>query len=346
MLEAGAEVRVERFEDAGALRDAASRRVDQRRTVRRVRRVRRRLGDRRRAVHPRPAPSSAGGARACSAAAPITGDASRSASGPTTSAARASTGLGDDWPITYDDVKPYYDDVDRWSASSARTRACGIIPTASSCRRRKPRCYELMVKKASDKLNITCIPSRLSIYEGAARPPACHYCGQCNRGCQAKANFSSPDVLIGPALATGSSRHHERDGARGHDRRRRPATGVSYIDKNNGLDEHVRARVVVLAASAMESARMLLNSKSSKFPQGLANSSGIVGKYLTDTTGASVPGTFRRWWITCRTITTASAACMCTAVVVDNKKLDFPRGYHIEPGGGRGCRRSASWAAS
>src|SRR5204862_1617562 len=68
------------------------------------------------------------------------------------------------------------------------------------------------------------------------------------------------------------------------------ATGVSYIDKLTGEDRHVRARVVVLAASACESARILLNSQSSKFPQGLANSSGTVGKYLTDTTGAGVSG--------------------------------------------------------
>jgi choline dehydrogenase-like flavoprotein len=115
------------------------------------------------------------------------------------------------------------------------------------------------------------------------------------------------------------------------------ATGVSYIDKTTGRENQVQARVVVLAASACESARILLNSKSSKFPQGLGNSSGNVGKYLTDTTGLSVQGfiprlmdgvkhnedgvggmhIFMPWWL-------------------DNKKLDFPRGYHIEPGGGRG----------
>ena len=55
-------------------------------------------------------------------------------------------------------------------------------------------------------------------------------------------------------------------------------------------DNHVRARIVVLAASACESARILLNSKSAKFPQGLANSSGVVGKYLTDSTGTGVTG--------------------------------------------------------
>jgi choline dehydrogenase-like flavoprotein len=114
------------------------------------------------------------------------------------------------------------------------------------------------------------------------------------------------------------------------------ADGVAYIDKTANRENHVQARIVVVAASACESARILLNSRSSKFPQGLANSSGVVGKYLTDSTGTSVSGFIPRlmenlphnedgvggmhlympWWL-------------------DNKKLDFPRGYHIEIGGGR-----------
>src|SRR5690606_1423450 len=114
------------------------------------------------------------------------------------------------------------------------------------------------------------------------------------------------------------------------------ATGVSYIDRTTGADEHVRARIVVLAASACETARILLNSRSSRFPDGLGNSSGHVGKHLNDTTGTSVAGFFPQlvdsvphnedgvggmhmympWWL-------------------DNSKLDFPRGYHVEFGGGR-----------
>jgi len=114
------------------------------------------------------------------------------------------------------------------------------------------------------------------------------------------------------------------------------ANGVTYIDTRTGAEKHANARVVVLAASACETARVLLNSKSSRFPNGLANSSGVVGRYLTDSTGLSVSGyipkmangvahnedgvggmhLYMPWWL-------------------DNKKLDFPRGYHIELGGGR-----------
>src|SRR5205823_3355899 len=120
---------------------------------------------------------------------------------------------------------------------------------------------------------------------------ACHYCGQCNRGCKVKANFSSPDVLIAPAKATGrltlitsAMAREVTVGSNGL------ATGVSYIDKTTGEDRHVRARVVVLAASACESGRILLNSKSSKFPQGVADYSGSVGKYLTNTLGTDPAG--------------------------------------------------------
>ena len=246
-------------------------------------------------------------------------------------------GLGDDWPISYDDVAPYYDRVDRLigiygSREGIPNEPDGIFQPAPA-----PRCYELLIKKASDKLNITCIPARRSVItkpiNGRA---ACHYCGQCGRGCTVKANFSSPDVLIAPALATGKltlmTNAMVREVTLGADGL---ADGVTYIDKKTGADLHVKARVVVLAASALETARILFNSKNSKHPHGLANSSGTVGKYITDTTGSGVSGyipamenhaghnengaggmhVYMPWWL-------------------DNKKLDFPRGYHIEVGGG------------
>jgi choline dehydrogenase-like flavoprotein len=246
-------------------------------------------------------------------------------------------GLGDDWPISYDEIKPYYDRVDDLVGIYGSKEGIFNEPDGNFLPAPKPRCYELMVKQAADRLKVTCIPSRLSIL---TRPhngrPACHYCGQCNRGCRTNSNFSSTNVLILPAQASGKltlvanamAREVTTDASG-------LATGVSYIDKTTGTDMHVEARVVVLAASACESARLLLNSKSSRFPQGLANSSGVVGRYLTDTTGTDVAGFIPRlmdhvphnedgtggghlympWWL-------------------DNKKLDFPRGYHVEVWGG------------
>jgi choline dehydrogenase-like flavoprotein len=115
------------------------------------------------------------------------------------------------------------------------------------------------------------------------------------------------------------------------------ATGVSYVDKKDMQEYQVEGRTVILGASACESARLLLNSKSPRHSNGLANSSNIVGKYLHDSTGADMGGivpdlcdrkrynedgvggmhVYSPWWM-------------------DNKKLDFPRGYHIEYGGGFG----------
>jgi choline dehydrogenase-like flavoprotein len=152
------------------------------------------------------------------------------------------------------------------------------------------------------------------------------------------ANFSSTGVLLPPALDTGRLMVVTNAMARAVTTDRSGlATGVSYIDRNDGTEKHVRARVVVLAASACETARLLLNSESSLFPDGLANSSGMVGRYLTDSTGTDVAGFIPRlmdnvphnedgvggghiympWWL-------------------DNRDLDFPRGYHIEVWGGRG----------
>jgi choline dehydrogenase-like flavoprotein len=259
--------------------------------------------------------------------------------GPDDFKGKSRDGLGEDWPIGYDDIAPYYDRVDDLIGVFGTREGLRNHPDGNFHPAPKPRCYELLVKKTSDKLGITCIPSRLSIITKPmpGRQP-CHYCGQCNRGCSVKANFSSPDVLIGPALRTGKltllTNAMAREVTVGKDGL---ATGVSYVDKRTTTDRHVRAKVVVLAASACESARLLLNSKSSRFPQGLGNSTGWVGKGLTDTTGTDVSGfipamvdhvphnedgvggmhVYMPWWL-------------------DNAKLDFPRGYHIEVWGGLG----------
>jgi len=248
-------------------------------------------------------------------------------------------GLGDDWPIGYDDIKPYYDEVDRLIGVFGSEEGIHNQPDGIFLPPPKPRCYELLVKDAADRLHVTCIAGRLSILTRAhnGRPP-CHYCGQCNRGCAVNANFSSTNVLLPPARTTGNLTLITHAMAREVTvNRGGKASGVAYVDKRDGSDQHVQAKVVILAASACESARILLNSRSSRFPQGLANGSGVVGKYLTDTTGTDVAGfipklmdmpphnedgvggghIYMPWWR-------------------DNAKLDFPRGYHIEVWGGRG----------
>ncbi len=248
-------------------------------------------------------------------------------------------GLGDDWPITYDDVKPWYDEVDRLVGIFGSVEGIHNEPDGIFLPPPRPRCYELVVAKSAKGMGLTVIPARMSVItkpiHGRA---ACHYCGQCNRGCAVNANFSSTNVLIAPALATGklTLRTHAMAAEVTLDKAGK-AEGVVYVDTRTGTHHKVTGRVVVLAASACESARLMLNSKSSLFPNGLANGSGVIGKYLTDTTGTDVAGfvpalmdghphnedgiggmhIYMPWWL-------------------DNRKLDFPRGYHIETWGGRG----------
>ena len=248
-------------------------------------------------------------------------------------------GLGDDWPISYDDIKPYYDKVDQFVGIFGTKEGIYNEPDGIFMPPPKPRGYELLIKKACDEIKIPVIPSRLSILTQPlnGRPP-CHYCSQCNRGCSTHSNFSSPSVLIRPALATGNLTVQNNAMAREVTTDKEgKATGVSFVNKEDGLDYHVKGKIVILAASAMESARIMMNSKSAAHPNGISNSSGVMGHYITDSTGASrsalIPALvdgiphnedgvgglhlYIPWWI-------------------DNKKLDFPRGYHIEMWGGRG----------
>jgi choline dehydrogenase-like flavoprotein len=247
-------------------------------------------------------------------------------------------GLGEDWPITYEDLAPYYDKVESYIGVFGTKENFPSAPDGVFLPPPKPRCHELLVKKACDKLNIACIPARLAILtkplNGRA---ACHYCGQCGRGCTTASNFSSSQVLIPPAMQTGKLTLIPNAMAReilvGADGK---ATGVSYIDKITRSEKRISARTVVVAASACESARLLLNSKSRLFPDGLANSSGQVGRNLTDSVGSDGTGYFPSmekmpphnhdgtggmhlympWW-------------------KYDRRNDFPRGYHIEMSGGR-----------
>jgi choline dehydrogenase-like flavoprotein len=252
---------------------------------------------------------------------------------------RSRDGLGDDWPIRYADIAPYYDKLEAevglfGSKEGLENEPDGVFQPPPA-----PRAYERLIKRACDRLAVTCIPSRLSILtkplNGRA---ACHYCGQCGRGCSTHSNFSTPSVLLPPALETGRLRLVTGAMARAVNTNAEGlATGVSYVETATGREVEVKARIVVLAASACETARILLNSKAARHPQGLANSSGAVGRYLTDTTGSDLVGqvpalealppynedgvggmhVYMPWWL-------------------DNRVLDFPRGYHIEPWGGRG----------
>ena len=247
-------------------------------------------------------------------------------------------GLGDNWPIGYGDIKPYYDKVDKLIGVFGSNEGLYNDPDGYFLPAPKPRLHELYYIDGARKSNVPVIPARKSILTKRINHERglCFYCGQCSRACGVHADFSSSTVLIYPALNGGQVDLFTNSMVREvtTDREGR-ATGVSYIDKKNHQDLQLRGRSVILAASACSSARILLNSRSSQHDNGLGNSSDHVGRYLHDSTCASraafLPDLMDRdiynedgvggmhvytpWWL-------------------EGANLDFSRGYHLEIGGG------------
>ena len=251
-------------------------------------------------------------------------------------------GLGEDWPIGYDDIAPFYDRVDKLIGLFGSVENIPNEPDGIFLPPPKPRLHELFLKDAATSMGIPVIPGRLSILTKALPDnndrKACFYCAQCNRGCTVYGDFSSSSVLVNPAMKTGNIDVIANAMAREvitNDEGL--ATGISYVDKGDMQEYRVSAKVVILAASACESARLLLNSKSASHPGGLANSSNVVGKYLHDSTGSGIGGVIPKLFGRQRYNEDGTGgAHIYTPWWLDNKKLDFPRGYHIEYGGGQG----------
>ena len=250
-------------------------------------------------------------------------------------------GLGEDWPISYDDVKPYYDKVDKLIGVFGSKENLPNEPDGFFLPAPKPRLHELYYIEGAKKANVPVIPSRLSILTKRINNErgVCFYCSQCYRGCSVYADFSAGSCLIFPAQKSGGKISLFTDAMVREvlTDETGKATGVIYINKKDRKEYKLSAKVVVLAASACSSARILLNSKSKQHKDGLGNSSGMVGKYLHDSTGSSraafIPALMERkiynedgvggmhvyspWW-------------------GDHSKLNFPRGYHLEVWGGMG----------
>ncbi|MFC0048335.1 GMC family oxidoreductase [Rheinheimera tilapiae] len=252
-------------------------------------------------------------------------------------------GLGADWPFEYADIAPWYDKTEALVGVCGTNTGLDDMPPSPEGVLQpppQPRVPELLIAAAAKKLGIPAVPMHRAVL---TRPldnrAACFYATPCGHGCSIGAAFQTTTSLLPMAKATGlldlrtdamvKTVTTDDNGK---------VTGVSYIDKKTGTEHQLKARVVILAASACESARLLLNSKSAKHPQGLANSSGQVGKNLMDSTGANIGALvpalqgrpiynedghtanhlFIPWWGH-----KAQAA----------KQLDFPRGYHFELGG-------------
>jgi choline dehydrogenase-like flavoprotein len=251
-------------------------------------------------------------------------------------------GYSENWPITYDEIKPYYDKVDMLIGIYGTKEGLENDPDGIYLPPPKLRLNEIFIKKGAEKAGVKVIPGRGSVLTKALANNkdrgACFFCGQCNRSCKVYADFSASSCLVIPALKTGNlevvSNAMVREvltDSKGL------ATGVSYVSKEDMQEYQVKGKTVILGASSCESARIMLNSKSQTHPNGIGNSSNAVGKYLQDSTGASLSGILPQLLDRKRYNEDGVGSIhLLGPWVYDNKKLDFPRGYHIEFGGGMG----------
>ncbi len=251
---------------------------------------------------------------------------------------RSIDGLGDDWPIGYDDVKPFYDRVDKMIGVFGSKEGMRNEPDGNFLPPPKPRLHEAAFTKAGKKINLPVLPSRVSVLTRPVNNErgACFFCAQCNRGCQVYGDFSAGTVLVKPAIKKGNVDLYTYAMVRKVTTNDKgEATGVSYVSKVDMKEYKLKARVVVLGASAGETARIMMNSASTKHPNGLSNSSGTLGRYLHDSTGASRSALMTDFLARDKYNEDGVGSLhVYTPWWLDNKKLDFPRGYHLEFGGG------------
>jgi len=200
--------------------------------------------------------------------------------------ARSYDGYGEDWPLSYRDLAPYYDIVDEYVGISGQNEGVAELPDGKFLPGMPMSCAETQLRtRVKQKLRRTVTIGRSA---NLTRPingrGACHYCGPCERGCVTHSYFNAAFTTVADALKSGNCTLIpnamvykvlvDPDANR--------ATGVLYIDRNTREAREVRAKVVVLCAQALESVRILLNSSTRDHANGLANSSGLVGHYLMD----------------------------------------------------------------
>jgi len=194
-------------------------------------------------------------------------------------------GYGENWPISYNDIAPYYDKVDLYLGITGVKENLDYLPDSIFQRPTKLNCAELTLKQGIQKMGRVLTQYRAGVTSDGLKHnkyrTRCYGRGACSRkgGCDIHAAFDSPTGLIYPAMDTGNLTLRPNSTVREVtvDPNTGKASGVRFIDSQTMKDYHVKARVVIVAASTLESARLLLLSKSRQHPNGLANSSGHVG---------------------------------------------------------------------
>jgi choline dehydrogenase-like flavoprotein len=206
---------------------------------------------------------------------------------------RTREGIEEDWPLSYEELDPCYAHVEKMIGVCGTRENIDILPDAAHyLRPLRFRCSEEIVKRACDRMGIRMIKARKAVLtEPYDDRPPCHYCGHCMEGCDAQAIFTVPNSMIPKAQKTGNFTLIPNQLAREIlvDQEGR-ARAVSVIDTVTRQEQQIRARIVAVSCATIESARLLLNSCSPRFPNGLGNSSGLVGCYLTGHVGCGVLG--------------------------------------------------------
>jgi choline dehydrogenase-like flavoprotein len=196
---------------------------------------------------------------------------------------RSLAGIEEDWPLSYEELAPCYSHVEKMIGVTGSKENLDILPDGEFLPPLRLRCSEEIIKRACTKMGLRLIPTRKALltqpYDD--RPP-CHYCGHCMRGCDVGAIFSVPVSMLPKAQKTGNFTLVPSKLAREIlvDQEGK-ARAVSVIDTGTRKEEEIRARFFAICCGAIETPRLLLNSRSPRFPNGLANSSDLVGCYLT-----------------------------------------------------------------
>ena len=192
-------------------------------------------------------------------------------------------GIDVDWPLSYEEIAPYYDRIEKMIGVCGNDDGIETLPAGRHYLPPLPlRCSEQILRRDVRGMGAKVISVRKALLtRDYDNRPACHYCGHCMDGCDVSAIYSTPGSMLPKARRTGNLTLRQNALAReilldtaGL------ARGVSIVDRTTGREEEIRARLVVVCCATIESARLLLNSKSTSFPDGLANSSGAVGRYL------------------------------------------------------------------
>jgi len=193
---------------------------------------------------------------------------------------RSTDGAGEDWPLDYPDMAPYYDRIEREVGVCGNPDHLEDLPDGIFLPPVPMKLSDLLVKRGAEKLGLKVIHVRKSTLTVATRTrPACHYCGNCMAGCDVAAKYNSYDAHMAPALKTGRldifSNSIVREVMVSPENR---ATGVRFLDRHSQQEGEVRARSVVVSCACVQSVALLLMSRSRLYPDGLANSSGQLGK--------------------------------------------------------------------